>query len=83
VVHSSKSSLKVSHSIPSRRSSIQYKVILFDRNTLCCSAVVGCGLVEVDGIRGLPVRLFICSIGSNGFCCQLEIVVIIGVDPGF
>ena len=45
---------------------------------------VSCGLVEVDRISGLPVGLFICSIGPNGFYCQLEIVVImIGVDSGF
>jgi hypothetical protein len=83
VVYPSKSSLKVSHNILSCRSSIWYKVALFDRNTLRCSAAVDCELVEVDKIRGLPVRLFICSIGPNGFCCQLEIVVIIEVDLGF
>ena len=82
MVHPLKSSLKVSHNILSCRSSIWYKVALFDRNTLRCLAAVGCGLVEVDEIRGLPVRLFICSIGPNGFCCQLEIVIIIGVDLG-
>ena len=62
IVHPSKSSLKVSHSDSSRKLSTWYRVAWVIKDLLWSSVGVSCALVEVDGIRGLPVGLFICSI---------------------